>query len=130
MMQSLKINELLTVEQAQRLTVHYNFLSMFVHPNGHVQRYVGTNNPSLLKLVVSLYILKIQELLIRALLSRRKTLLEERKGETKELEEKIEQLTKNCSAGTGLLWFIYDNPFGKKYYVDPYKRVWDTLALP
>ena len=144
------LNGFINCEEKDKIIVHYNFLSLFVHPNREQLKilrfeesfYTSKNifkykKNEILSLLISLYALKLEELCLTILSSK---LEELSKSETYyDINKKIRE----NSAPADILWFIYDKPtefdkkmsdIGKKtiernnnteitYYTNPYDRL-------
>ncbi|MFH0874772.1 MAG: hypothetical protein V1859_02455 [archaeon] len=109
------------VNQIQKdiVRVHYNFLSLFVHPNKYQNSilayeidYNNTKLPQIkedkvIELLITLYIIKIQEILLNTIFDRLSGICK-----ISSFEDFSNQLKINCSLAD-LLWFIYDEPTDK-----------------
>jgi hypothetical protein len=109
-----RLNDFISEEEGVRIRVHYNFLSLFVHPNRLQNNYLKFSNENkylfryekdeLLEILISLYIVKIQELYLKILAKRFEEIS---KGSW--AKELIDKIRTNASIAD-VLWFIFDEP--------------------
>jgi hypothetical protein len=110
-----RLNNFISEEQKDRIIVHYNFLSLFVHPNKEqdtklmLAMQLGRETfeykfDKHAELLILMYIVKLQELYLDILIRR----LEEISRATW-ASETLSAIKQNASVADDL-WFIYDKP--------------------
>lgn len=130
----LLLNNLITEKQKQRIIIHYNFLSLWAHPNKFVFREAGNNfnfkgnkndNPPMDRLVL-LYIGHLTKMLLTCFLEFLKRQQKEgkiSKPDKIKLKEVVEAIN-NFENTTNYFWFIYNKP--SKFYKYDYaiNKIW------
>jgi len=121
---NLIINNLISKEQADRIIVHYNFFSSFLHPNKRIIRTdkftfsSPTNQKEVFSELVLLYLCRLQYLYLI------KTIKHFKRYYPKGRYSKYEQQVELLDASSKELWFFDNEPLDYDIKVSDMKKWW------